>query len=372
MDARGELSIRMLVNGAFSRRVAERTIWCTSLCLLAASVVCSQVPARQSDSAGHLTPRLETSEQTNDRIAELAQASLVKQGDYLIGSGDVLTLDVFDVKELSGDLRVDESGMISIPLVSKQVQAAGLTTFQLQAKLGDLLKEEGLVTDPHVSVSVKERHGAPVTVTGAVKIPTVIQTVRQMTLLEVLSQAGGVSPDAGSDVLVTRPSHADDPTFGGTDDQGTSSIKIDLNDLLYSGNLRFNIPIIGGDVVTVSHADVVYAVGALQHPGGFVMQSNREQMTVLKLVSLSGGWLPSAKPTEAFILRQDPDTGQRTHVPVDVKKILTLKTEDVTMRQNDILYVPDSTGKRALRRTGEIAISLATGAALYRVETGIP
>jgi polysaccharide export outer membrane protein len=361
----------MLTNGAFSRRLAERATWCISVCLLVASVVFAQAQLQQTGGPGPVSPKLATSQETNDRIAELAQASLIKQADYAIGSGDLLALEVFDVSELSREVRVDESGMIAIPLVSEQVQAAGLTTFELQAKLEAILKEKGLVTNPHVSVSVKERHGEPITVTGAVKIPAVIQAVRQMTLLEVLSQAGGISPDAGSDVLITRPTHLADPSLGS--DAGTNSvIKIDLNDLIYSGNLRFNVPVIGGDVVTVSHADVVYAVGALQHPGGFIMQSNRERMTVLKLVSLSGGWVPSAKPNEAFILRQDPDTGQRVHVPVDLKKILTLKTEDVTMRQNDILFVPDSTEKRALRRTGEIALSLATGAALYRVETGIP
>src|SRR4029077_10793520 len=101
------------------------------------------------------------------------------------------------------------------------------------------------------------------------------------------------------------------------------AISINLNDLLDSGDAKYNIPLIGGDVVTVPRAGIVYAVGALQHTGGFVMQSDRQQMTVLKILSLSGGLTPTAKPHDAIILRQEPGGGvDRRQVPVDVSKIL--------------------------------------------------
>jgi len=77
---------------------------------------------------------------------------------------------------------------------------------------------------------------------------------------------------------------------------------------------------------------------------------------------------PTAKPTKAVILRQPPGSAQRLQVPVDVKKIITLKSDDLELQRNDILYVPDSTGKHALRRSAEIAIAIATGAAIIRVE----
>ena len=109
--------------------------------------------------------------ETNDRIAQLALASDVKQGDYVIGSGDLLGIEVFDVPELSRDVRVNESGLVSLPLLPDKLQAAGLTTFQLQDKLADSLRDNGLVTNPTVAVVVKEQHGQPITVSGAVKTP---------------------------------------------------------------------------------------------------------------------------------------------------------------------------------------------------------
>jgi polysaccharide export outer membrane protein len=146
-----------------------------------------------------------------------------------------------------------------------------------------------------------------------------------------------------------------------------NTITIDLNDLLDGGDSKYNIPLLGGDVVTVPRAGVVYAVGAVQHPGGFVMQSDRQQLTVLKVLSLAGGLTSTAKPGNAVILRQPSGSQQRQQVAVDVKKILALKGEDISLRQNDILYVPDSTGKHALRRSAEVAIAIATGVAIVRV-----
>ena len=143
--------------------------------------------------------------ETNDRIAQLALASDVKQGDYVIGSGDLLGIEVFDVPELSRDVRVNETGYISLPLMPSKVRAGGLTPFQLQDKLAELLQTNGLVSTPQVSVSMKEQHSEPITVIGSVRTPMVIQAVRQTTLLQALSQAGGISESAGTSVIVTRP-----------------------------------------------------------------------------------------------------------------------------------------------------------------------
>jgi polysaccharide biosynthesis/export protein len=352
---------------------------------------------------------MESARQTNERIAELALAETSKQGDYVIGGGDLLGIEVFDVPELSREVRVNESGFVSIPLVPVKVQAAGLTAFQLQDKLAELLQSNGLVTHPQITVTVKEQHSEPITVIGAVRTPLTLQAVHQMTLLQVLSQAGGITDDAGSKVLITRvrrlpepatpdpatpdpvspdqgnvannaankpansPAASDPAANSQTVSQGVGteskdSISIDLNDLLDSGDPKFNIPLYGGDVVTVPHSGVIYAVGAVQRPGGFAMETDRQQLTVLKIVSLAGGLSPTAKPSKAVILRQPPGSVQRLQLPVDVKKIITLKSDDLELQRNDILYVPDSTGKHALRRSAEIAIAIATGAAIIRVE----
>ena len=303
----------------------------------------------------------------NDRIAQLALAASVKQGDYVIGSGDLLGVEVFDVPELSRDVRVNETGFISMPLIPVKVRVAGLTTFQLQDKLAELLQTNGLVTTPQVSVSLKEQHSQPITIIGAVKNATVIQAVRQTTLLQVLSQAGGVSDDAGSTVIITRPPAM--PT--GAEDSDTAKVPnepqtftISLSDLLESGNSTFNIPVLGGDVVSVPRAGIIYVVGAVNHPGGFVVQNDRDRMTTLKILSLAGGTTNTAKTKEAVILRKNSQTGKRDEVPVNLKKVLDLKTEDVMLQQSDILFIPDSSGKKALHRAGDVALSLTTGIAI--------
>jgi polysaccharide export outer membrane protein len=354
-----------------SRRLSRRSSWfAVLLAFFLAAPAARPQKATPNPPVATGPSKLDQTDDTNSRITELAIAASAREEDYVIGSGDVLAIEVFDVSELTREVRVNESGFVSLPLIPVKIQAAGLTTFQFQDKLAELLQSNGLVSHPEVSVTVKERHGEPITVAGAVKTPTVIQAVGRVTLLEALSQAGGISADAGEEIVITRPAHSADPNSPSPSDAQAQPalLTVNLSQLLDSGDPKFNVPLLGGDVVNVARAGIVYAVGAVQHAGGFVMQNDHEQMSVLKLLALSGGLTPTAKSHNAVILRRNPGTSERLQVPVDVRKILTLKGGDVLMVQNDILFVPDSIANRAMRRTGEIAISLATGAALYRVE----
>jgi polysaccharide export outer membrane protein len=309
-------------------------------------------------------PISEVAAQTNERITQLALASDVKQGEYVIGSGDLLSVEVFDVPELSREVRVNETGFISLPLMPTKVRASGLTPFQLQDKLAELLQTNGLVSTPQVTVSVKEQHSQPITVIGAVKTPMVIQALRKTTLLQALSQAGGIGDEAGSTVVVTRPasdnSDLADPSAAGAP-TASQTFTVNLADLLESGDARFNIPLVGGDVVSVPRAGIIYVVGAVQKPGGFLLENDLDKMTMLKMISLAGGPTSTAKLKSTVILRKDPDTGGRDQVPVDLKKVLTMKSQDVQLQANDILFVPDSAGLRALHRAGDIGAALTTG-----------
>lgn len=304
--------------------------------------------------------KLETPQQTNQRIHELASAFQTRAGDYQIGSGDLLRIEVFDVPDLSREVRVSESGYISLPLLPVRVRAGGLTAFQLEEKLAELLQVNGLVRNPQVTVFVKEQRSQPITVIGAVRNPLVYQAIRQTTLLEVLSQAGGIADDAGSVVIVTRPASED-----GADPQA-QTIVIKLRDLLESGDPRYNIPLQGGDVVSVPRAGIVYVVGAVEQPGGFVLQSDSEEMTVLKAVALARGLLSTARPDDAVVLRKDPASGQKREIEVKLKKVMARQAEDIRLYPNDILFVPDSTGKKALRRLGEVGLAITSGLVILR------
>jgi polysaccharide export outer membrane protein len=338
------------------------------------------------------------------------------------------------VKELSRDVRVSQTGTIGLPLVPLRLQVKGLTETQAEQKIAEVLEANGLVTHPEVSVSVKDRKSKPITVVGAVPRPMVYQADRPVTLLEVLAEAGGVSPDAGDTAIVTRPtsepvdsSHA--PAIGNEDaipssaqdvippsspnnnvpDSGGSpvgpsqavtsiapvtpapdanfpsagiaatdapvptlppalsnTITVNLNELMESGDAVNNIILQAGDIVTVPHAGIVYVLGAVGKPGGFILTNDRSQMTTLKMLALAGGLNHTAKSNHAVIIRRDRQ-GQQHEQTVDLKKVVERKAEDVRLEASDILYVPDSTAKRALYQAGAAAIGVGTGVALYRI-----
>jgi polysaccharide biosynthesis/export protein len=315
----------------------------------------------------------QTAQQANAKIEKLAALAQAHPVDTTVGAGDLLHIDVFDVPELSRDVRVTGTGDISFPLIPGRISVAGLTPFKLQSKMERLLIENGLVSHPQVSVFIKEQVSEPVNVIGAVSHPIVYQVMGPTTLLEVLAAAGGISDDAGSVVIVTRPNRDDAPrempasatTGADPDDQ---KITIRLQDLLESGDSVYNIPVFGGDTVTVPHAGIVYVLGfGVAQPGGYVLQGHGEQVTVLRALALAHGLTSFAKANSAVILRTNPATGHRDELPVRLKDIEKHKSEDIPLKSNDILYVPDSAGKKALARGAQAALGIGTSVAVYRM-----
>jgi polysaccharide export outer membrane protein len=372
---------------------------------------------------------VETSQQTNDRIRALSAASrALPPHDYVIGNGDLLAVQVFDVQELNREVRVSQTGTIGIPLVPVRLHVAGLTETQAQLKIAEVLETNGLVSHPDVSVTVKEHKSKPITIVGAVPRPMVYQADRQVTLIEVLAEAGGISNDAGNTVIISRLetdpvseseppgiSSSDaapaplpkvnansapvDPTASGgptdspsPDDSGraaasTSSsatsaksidtpdtlpppiantITVNLGRILETGDTSSNIVLQPGDVVTVPHAGIVYALGAVSRPGGFVIANDRGQLTTLKLLSLAGGLERTAKSDHAVIVRRDAN-GQQHEVDVNLSKVLKFQAEDVRLQPSDILYVPKSATKQAIFKAAELGAVIGTGVAVYRL-----
>lgn len=319
----------------------------------------------------------ETTQQTNERIQELASLGRSPVTDLPLGAGDLLHIEVFDVPELSRDTRISASGEIGVPLIRERVKAAGLTPFQLEDKIQDLLSQNGLVSHAQVSVFVKEQVSQPVTIMGAVAHPMTLQAVRPTTLLELLANAGGITDTAGTVVMVTRPirheavSPVADATRGSSDSDG-QTIRIQLQDLLNTENTEFNIFVQGGDVVNIPPAGMVYVLGrGITQPGGYVLQSRGEQITVLKAVALARGLASFSKADDSVIFRMNPKTGQRESIPVHIKQIERNKAEDVALKSNDILYVPDNLSLRIAARATEAAISIGTGILVYR-SSGAP
>jgi len=372
----------------------------------------------------------ETPQQVNDRIRTLTMGSKSSvQHDYVIGNGDLLDISVFDVPELSKEVRVSQTGAVSIPLIPARIHLTGLSETQAEMKIAELLEANGLVSHPEVGVAVKEHRSQPITIVGAVSHPMVYQADRDVTLLEVLAEAGGIANDAGDTVIVTRrqvfnmaetsssqgagaslapgsgepppldtdtapgpaekkpvtspnspqfPSveelaHANPPAAAAATDAAASapnpdstSITINLNDLLETGDTRNNILLHAGDVVTVPHAGIVYVLGAVAHPGGFVVSNDRTQLTTLKVLALAGGFTNLAKTQHAVIIRKD-DAGKQTETTLDLKKVVNRQAEDITMRPSDILFIPDDKTKAALFKAVEIGLGIGTAIAVFRL-----
>jgi len=347
---------------------------------------------------------VETPQQTNERIRSLsAAARVLPPHDYVIGNGDLLSIQVFDVQELSREVRVSQTGTIGIPLVPVRLHISGLTESQAEIKIAEVLEANGLVSHPQVSVAVKEKKSKPITIVGAVAHPMVYQADRQVSLVEVLAEAGGIAGDAGDSVIITRAETdpaADplEPPALGTQDAApaasaatpvansndppaaaspstsadplppplSSTITVNLNQILERGDTSSNIILRPGDVVTVPHAGIVYALGAVTRPGGFVVSNDRGQLTTLKLLSLAGGLDRAAKGDHAIIVRRD-SSGQQHQVEIDLKRILKFQSEDVRLQPSDILYIPKSAAKQALIKTAEISLAVGTGVVIYRL-----
>ena len=152
---------------------------------------------------------VETQQQANERIRALSASTVTPPREYIIGKGDVIGVEVYDVPELTRELRVSQTGTVGMPLVPVRLYVVGLTEMQAQQKISEILAANGLVTHPQVMVSVKEKRSKPITIVGAVAHPMVYQADRPTTLVQVLAEAGGISPDAGDTVIVTRAESKD-------------------------------------------------------------------------------------------------------------------------------------------------------------------
>jgi len=346
----------------------------------------------------------ETPGQTNERIKALSATSHVSSGEYIVGRGDLIAVEVFDVPELSREVRVSQTGTIGLPLLPVRLAVSGLTEIQIQQKIAEVLEANGLVSHPQVNVSMKEKKSKPITIVGAVFHPMVYSAERQVTVLEVLAEAGGISNDAGDTVIVSRPDQSSaDPTGEPPEitpsdlvatpgaaaapaadasappnqnaSNSTSSavppplsntITINLNELLEMGDSRHNIVLQGGDIVTVPHAGIVYVLGAVVRPGGFVVSNDREQLSTLKALALAGGLNATARKHQAVIIRKDA-AGKQHQVIVDLGKVLKQETEDVKLQASDVLYVPQSGSRTALIRAAEIGLGIGTAVAIFRI-----
>jgi polysaccharide biosynthesis/export protein len=261
---------------------------------------------------------------------------------YVLGADDQITIRAVNLEEI-GDkpIAVGTDGYISLPLLGR-VKAAGLTVEQLEIELKTRLQR--FIHQPDLSVTITEFRSQPVSVIGYVKNPGILQLQGRKNLVEILSMAGGLVPDAGYAATITRQADKGpiplktcvwDPT------QKYYIAQVNVKNVMRGLNPENNILVLPNDIISIPKADVVYVLGEVKKNGGFIL-NEYESLSVLEAVSLAEGLLKSASPNSAKILRGEPGTPSRTEIPVDIKAIMAGKAANVPLEPFDILYVPTS------------------------------
>lgn len=265
----------------------------------------------------------------------------------VIGAGDMLDVSVFDTPELSGKVRVNEQGDASFPLIGS-LHVAGMTAERAERAIERGLVAGDYVKEPQVSVLIAEYATQGITIMGEVNKPGIYPALGGKTLFDLISMASGLTPTAGDVAKITHRGQLDKPT--------TVALR-DPNGAMSSNNVE----LAPGDTVVIGRAGIVYVIGEVGKPGGFVIDS--DHMTVLQALALAQGVKPTAALGNARIMRRTAQ-GVREE-PLALKKILAAKAADPEVEPGDIVFVPGSASKSALKRGTEAALGVVTGMAVY-------
>jgi polysaccharide biosynthesis/export protein len=277
-------------------------------------------------------------------IAPLQTASSLR-----LQTGDLIDVAVYNVPELTTKARISTQGEIYLPLID-YIHVAGLTAEEAEALIQKRLSDGGFVKNPHVTLFVDQYASQGASILGEVVRPGVYPVPGQQRLFDLISAAGGFTEKAGKSITVTHRDQIDKPT----------TVPLSRN---ISDNPESNIPILPGDTIIVRKADLVYVVGDVGRPSGFLMDS--AHLTVLQAIALAGGTTHTANLGGTRIIHRGPDG--LTETPVELKKILRAKAPDMTMQPDDILFVPTSATKVFAGRAMEAAMQAATAASIVAI-----
>jgi len=308
---------------------------------LAAQVASSPAAAATSPNAQQSSPATSSNDAPAQRLAANSNTKL--------GAGDLIDVAVFGVPDLGTKTRISSSGDVYLPLID-YVHVADLTIDEAQELIQKRLEDGGFVRNPHVTVFVEEAQSQAITMVGELAHPGPYTISGNRNLYDMISAAGGLSDKAGRVVTII---HRDDPDH---------KIELQLSPNL-AEDTQNNVDVRPGDTIIVSRAGIVYVVGDVQHPSGFLIEDN--SLSVLKALALAGGSNRTASLNKTRILRQTPNGIKE--IPVPLKKILYAKAADVPLVKGDVLFVPGSSAKAAAYRTADAVTTMTSALALVAV-----
>ena len=289
---------------------------------------------------------------TNPAPAQSTRPMVPAPPSLPISFGDLIQVTVFGSAELSAPLRVDSKGEVVLPL-GGAVRVKGLTAAEAGAAIASQLKEAGILLEPHVGVMIVEYESQGVTVTGEVKSPGVYPLLANRTVLDMIAQAGGLNENSGRIATVV---HRDNPN-------NVRQVRLNVSVQTPSSIAEGNIEVLPGDTISVSRSGVIYVIGDVGRPGGFLVEHN-DRLSVLQALALAQGTNQTAAFGATRLMRKIE--GGRLQIDLDLKKVLNGKSADLLMADGDILYVPVSYKKVYSLRAIDAAIGVGSGIAVYR------
>jgi polysaccharide export outer membrane protein len=268
------------------------------------------------------------------------------EGDdrYRIGPGDVLDIRIFNRPNLSRDaVRVEGNGMIRMPLIDSEIQAACRTEGELAQVIATAYKK--FYRNPQVDVFIKEYRSKQVAIIGAVNDQSRFELQRRVRLLELLTYAKGPTARAGQTINIVHSTQASLCNRSGSEDFAEAFSSYKLSDTL-QGNPKANPYLEPGDIVTLPEADQVYVVGNVYTPLTIPL---KEPITLSRAIAMAGGVRQDSKRDKIRVVRQEPGSATKKEMIVDLSAIEKKQAEDIALLPNDIIDVPTSAGKALLR-----------------------
>jgi polysaccharide export outer membrane protein len=277
------------------------------------------------------------------------------------GFNDLIAVSVYDAPELSRTIRVGADGYIRLPMLKQRVRADGLYPSDLEAAIAVALRQEQILVDPFVTVTIAEYHSRPISVAGAVKMPLVFQAESSITLLEAVARAQGLREDAGREILVSRsqPGPEGKPIM--------LTRRVSVRGLIDDADPDLNLQLVGGEEIRVPEVSKIYVMGNVKKPGAYPVQDGSDT-TIMQMLALAEGLMPFAN-RQAFIYRREAG-GDKNEIPVALDKIMKRRSPDVTLTANDILYIPDNHGKRLGIAALEKVLMFGTAAGTAMIYAG--
>jgi polysaccharide export outer membrane protein len=333
-------------------KILNRVVFPIACCFILSSIItCASAPPPKKDI---VSPEAQIKEAESSRQVKLMNEKILMSAmsfkrdpyrDYKIGPEDLIEISVFEEEKLNKkEVRVSFQGNISLPLLGI-LRVKDLTANELEKEIRDLLTEK-YFQDPHVSVFIKEYRSQRISVMGAVEKPGVIDVTGQKTVLDILAMAGGLKADAGQLLFLIRPPRPEEETSKekkNSVEQAPKTFLIDLEELLVKGDITLNLPLTHGDVINIPVSGKIFIGGEVRSPGGFPMSGKK--ITVSQAVTLAGGLSPKAGGSETKIFRFSEKGTEREILSVNVYAIQKGESEDLNLRENDIVLVPKSGSK---------------------------